>query len=761
MGLFHDDCEAIIDLKTGRALSGEDLRIAQGLIFPKGASIPLTGDAKSETLAAHGWGVCGHSVSKKARVCSKCGSLAPKGYVKCPSCREWVGNESKFCPHCNHPLHPEERIDFAGGVWDRKPGVFAQRFELDDVSQIVKGGLKIQEGTLAVLLDAGKKVAVLGPGRHRPEGTLRSINWFGNPPPRSVIMVDAGDCLFRMFFSGMRSAEELPLNVVAEVTLRFDADRADEFLANVFKSGRTLTMGDATQRHVVVGETPKIPDFGATNGVADLTICASEAQSNQITHDMISSLIVSEATAAVRDLCQQSTIEDLIADPDRRPRFQDAIGRALKDLFQRSGLELIRVGYVEFVSPAYEKFRAANAGLEVKRRELEFNRKLRDFELSSRDFRNERERDTAEDNLAMREYRLSVTKRANVIRSDEEREAAEAEKAKLDGEAQKIREKERRRRDQEEYIAQLAQEHQLGDIARSTELAVARLAARNEESSKEAEVARNRQVEENEKEYDRLRHQLNKVYLEEEIERARAQACRDRELADAEQDNAIAGIKGRGRIEAAVVDAKVTDIQRETNRKDATFLDSTRRMDIDTDVYGKTKQQELSERSLKFMQELESKERLERAATIKGMTYAEMAAMADDPNERAQYLEMDRLQKQEDARRAEMASQVDQAKIQAQVQLAQVQGQTEALKAQAQAQAAAAAAQAQVAANDKTLEEVKKVMGDRAEHDERIMRMMQELAGKAIEKPTTVVNQPAPAQVVVPNAAPQPINIVK
>lgn len=742
MGLFHDTCEAFVDLRNnGRALSGEDLRTAQELVFPQGAAAPLVGEAREKALAARGWGICGHEVPKKARVCSKCGTLAPKGYVKCPSCREWVGNESRFCPHCNHPLHPDERIDFAGGIWDRQPDLFAQRFELDDVSQIVKGGLKIQEGTLAILLDAGKKVAVLGPGRHKPEGTLRSINWFGNPPPRSVVMVDAGDCLFKMYFTGMRTAEELPVQVVAEITLRFDVDHADLFLANVLKESRALST------------------------------------------DVISDIIVAEATSAVRDLCAASTVEDLVKDPDRRSRFQDALNRSLQNLFKRSGLELIRVGFVEFVSPVYEKLRQANADLEVKRRELEFARTVRSFTFDKdkndwaddkveRTFGNERERDSAEDNLAMREFRLGIKKRSNIIRSDSEKEDAEAERVHLDLEAQTLREKAQRKRDIEDYFAQLAQEKQLGSITRQAQLDIASLTApltvEDEVQRKKAENDRHRTAERFEQEYDTLRHQFKKVDLEADIDRARQQARYEREKSEAIHANALSEINGQGEINSAITKSKIADIQRETDRKDVHALDEARHIDIDTADYEQRKKLEqargaaaLGRANLEFVQSLEAKERRERADTMKGMTYAEMAAMADDPAERAQYLEMARLEKEQEHQRTALSSQVDLAKIQASVQVAQVQGQTEASKAQSQAQAAAAAAQAQVAANDRTLEELKKALGDRADHDEKVMKMMQELAGKAIEKPTTVVSQAAPAQVVVPNTAPQPINIVK
>jgi hypothetical protein len=755
MGLFHDTCDALVDLKTGRALSGEALQAAKAALFPAGAAEPLSGKAKVEALAARGWGVCGHNVSKKARVCSKCGSLAPNGYVKCPSCREWVGNESAYCPHCNHPLHPEERIDFAGGVWGRQIDVFAQRFDLDDVSQIVKGGLKIQEGTLAVLLDAGKKTAILGPGRHYPEGTLRNINWFGNPPPRSVVMVFAGDCLVKIVFPNLRTAEELPLSVVAELTMRFDADRADSFLSNLLVDLRALPM------------------------------------------KTLSDVISNEATAAVKDLCAQSTVEDLVTDPDRRTRFQDAIGRALKDLCRRIGIELVRVGYVDFISPAYEKIRQANAELEDRRREVEFERKVRAFDLGKLkdDWSDEkarraagdaRERDSAEENLTMQEFRLGVRRRANVIRSDSEREEAEAEKAHLDLEAQRMREKELRKRELADYLVQLAQEKELSDITRRAELAVASLAGDDEVERKKAEIERLRLSRTFEVEYDTLRHELKKVDLTQDIQRAKLQFARETEIAQAEHRNALSGIRDEGdlaatvaasrrqqvvntqEIDRATAESTIGGIRRTDRVEDARADSTVSRLATDDRVYAtdkgldlRAKELAISVEQLKALQELESKERRERAAAMKGMSYAEMAAMADDPAERAQYLEMARLEKENDLKRHTLAAEIEKGKIQASVQVAQVQGQTEAAKAQAQAQAAEAAAKAQLAANDKTLEEVKSVLKDRAEHDERAMKMMQELAAKAIEKPETIINQSAPAQVIVPNAAPQPINIVK
>lgn len=436
MGLFHNTCEALIDLSTGDALSGDALARAREAIFPIDPATglhtaPLTGAEKVRALQEYGWGICGHSVSKRARVCSKCGSLAPKGWVKCPSCRKWISNESRYCPRCNHPLHPEERVDLAGGIWDREPGAFAQRIELSDVAGIKRSGLKIQAGTMAILLDAGKKVSILGPGRHSPEGLLRTINWFGSPPPRSLVMVDAGDCVFRMDFEKMRTAEEMEVSVIAEVTLRFDPGEADAFLVNVLKADRRLTAEE---------------------------MC---------------SWLVSEATLGVRNLCNESTLEDLVKDPDCRTRFEDSIGRSLKTLLKRSGLELVRVGYVDFQSAAYEKLRAQSGALEEKRREIEFLRKQRDLLNSD-------ELEGLEADLAQKTAKLDLSWREHVVIADSERR-------ELDAEELQRREAANRRQETEEYLAQLAQEAGLSGVDREKELSLARLVAQGEIDRKAAE----------------------------------------------------------------------------------------------------------------------------------------------------------------------------------------------------------------------------------------------------------------------------------
>ena len=275
MGLFSDTCNALIDKNTGRALTGEALLEAQ-----KDPS----------------WPTCGNKVSKRARFCHKCGKPAPGGWWRCPQCNKWIGNDSHFCPYCNTALYPDDRVDMAGGVWHKEPGRFAQRFEVGDVKRLLTTGLKVQEGTAAILLDAGTVSDILQPGQHNPESLARRINWFGNPPPRSVVLIDVGEVIVPLHLEGLRTSERIPIEFYGELVLRFkgDKDAARAFFGNVLKGERSYTFTQIAGR--------------------------------------IEPLI----RGAVDEMCIASTLEDLVKDPERRIRLQERRSMTLR---VRNGVE--------------------------------------------------------------------------------------------------------------------------------------------------------------------------------------------------------------------------------------------------------------------------------------------------------------------------------------------------------------------------------------------------------------------------------------
>jgi len=358
MGLFSDTCDALIDKNTGRALTGEALIEAQ---------------------KDPDWPTCGNKVSKRARFCNVCGKPAPGGWWKCPQCGKWIGNDSHFCPHCNAPLYPDDRAAMAGGVWRKEPELFAQRFEIGDIKRLLEQKLQVQEGTAAILMDAGEVHGILEAGWHQPDGLARKINWFGNPPPRSVVLIDVAEVIVPIHIEALRTSEHIPIEFYGEIVLRFkgDKDAAKAFCGNILKGERTFTfsqIGDRAEplmRHVL------------------------------------------------DEMCVTSTLEDLVKDPERRIRLQERIEKRLEEDFSACGLEIVRVSSAEFTGDEYEKLEAQLGDAEVARREAEYKAAL---DKTLRKIHDQAEMDADKAAFDLREYKEMLDNEYRVSAATRDRE---------------------------------------------------------------------------------------------------------------------------------------------------------------------------------------------------------------------------------------------------------------------------------------------------------------------------------------------------
>ena len=399
MGIFSDKCQVLVG-SDGKALTGAPLEAARQ-------------DKK--------WPRCGNRVSKAARFCNECGSPAPKGWWRCPECGKWVGNESQFCSHCNARLYPEERAGIAGGVWSRNPGAFAERFELGDVKRLVKKGIQIQEGAMAIVLDGGAVKDTLKPGRHNADSLLRRINHWGDPPPRSVILVDNGDFVLPLRIEGLRSAEQFPIEFYGEVILHFTPRRAQEIVGNLFKDSRHCEYGDI-----------------------------AEALSGGIRH-----AIDAETTT--------TTVDDLVRDPERRQRVEDALQQHLKEHLGRVGLELVMVSSAEFSGEEYEALAEKAGETEQTRRRMAFDREMRDLAATDRMHEYKTEAD-------LQEY---ITQCAHEARVSDQHRTVEIERLTLlwRHEQETLEQVHRRKLEREQEEHELALAKQRGDHARDERVA--------------------------------------------------------------------------------------------------------------------------------------------------------------------------------------------------------------------------------------------------------------------------------------------------
>ena len=354
MGIFTDECMALIDKNTGKALTGEALEQAR---------------------RDPNWPRCGHQVSKRARFCNACGSPAPGGWWKCPSCDKWIGNDSHFCPHCNTPLYPEDRAAMAGGVWRKEPEFYAQRFEVGDIKRELVQKLLVQEGTAAILLDSGTVSDVLSAGAHEVDSLMRRVNWFGNPPPRSVVLIDVGEVIVPLHVEGLRTAEHFPIEFFGEVILHFkgDKDAARAFTSNVLKSERLCTFSDIAKRLESVVRGP------------------------------------------VDEMCTVTSLDDLVRDPERRIRLQERMTTRIKEDLDACGLEVVRVSSAEFTGDEYEDYAEKLGDVDIKRREAEYRAALR--RLADRE-----EMDKYKEADALRTYKETIDHEFRVSHATRDRE---------------------------------------------------------------------------------------------------------------------------------------------------------------------------------------------------------------------------------------------------------------------------------------------------------------------------------------------------
>lgn len=320
MGIFSDRCEALVDRETGKCLSGEALK-----------------EAKRDRK----WPRCGARVKKAAKFCSKCGSHAPGGWIKCSACGKWVGNESQFCWSCNQALYPEDRAAVSGGIWQKEPGVLAKRVDVGDIVDTLrnKKQIIIEEGAAAILLQGGSFKDVLRAGEHTLKSLAHKINHWGDPPPRTVVLVDSGDVILAIRAEDLRTSEDIPVELYCEAIVRLaPSDKAGKaFMENVMKNTRDLTYPAFTE------------------------------------------ILKGELRQAILDVCNTGTIEDLFKDPQRHLHIENALEAKLKQSEERYGFELIRVSSAEFTGQAYEGLRASNGEVEIKRRQLEFDHRMREI----------------------------------------------------------------------------------------------------------------------------------------------------------------------------------------------------------------------------------------------------------------------------------------------------------------------------------------------------------------------------------------------
>ena len=320
---FSNKCQAYVD-ENGRALTGAALEAARH-------------DPNARR--------CGHSVPLRAKFCSKCHSPAPKAWWRCGSCGKWIGQESENCPHCGHTQDLSSRISLDNGHWRKGDDVFAQRVELNDVAAMFTRGLVISEGQCAILLGNGCVADVLPPGKYAAADLVDLDKYAKSGDSKSLIMVDLGEIAYPVRLNGLKSKDDLNVDLECRVVVRFNPENAEKFISNLM-----------CQRESVYVVSP-------FNSVVSYEAIARN-------------YLLKELEIGVRDVCNGHTIDELFKDAALRVELEDHVKEYLKRSLYSLGLQFIRLAEVDFIGDFYDRLREMSGDVERNRRELEVKLRL-------------------------------------------------------------------------------------------------------------------------------------------------------------------------------------------------------------------------------------------------------------------------------------------------------------------------------------------------------------------------------------------------
>lgn len=289
---------------------------------------------------------CGAAVTDKSRFCTSCGKQVA-GVCPEPGCNAELTPGARFCPN-GHQL-VDETAHTRQGRWSREPGVFAHRFEAQDLGKRLESGVRdpfaeklikakdkwlhtlikegyntfwqflfghtfaIEEGTRGVFFQNGKMIGVLEPGAHGYDDLPTRLSGLKPNLGFTVLFVSVADVELPIQALDLRTKDEQKTNALISLVLRLEDPLA--FFINIMQGREMISNGDLSERMRMEVESilqPVIVDCG---------------------------------------------VDELYGNHDLKMRMEDELNTRLTGSLERYGLKAQQIQFVRFSDDQFEEIR--------------------------------------------------------------------------------------------------------------------------------------------------------------------------------------------------------------------------------------------------------------------------------------------------------------------------------------------------------------------------------------------------------------------
>ena len=450
---------------------------------------------------------CGAAVKKGAKFCPKCGAAGPGAVARCGKCGKPNKESATHCWNCGADLSAVSKPEVKEGLWAREPGDFAARIEAKDLKGRLTKGIKVDQGTVALLFQSGRLRGDLPPGGHNIGGVLARITNFSASEPSTVVLVDQGDITLRLGATQLFTGDDMRADASVEVVLGLRDGQL--FYENIFRS----------RQHISVRE--------------------------------LAEYFSGEIRNVLQEFAGRHNAIDLIGSGAIKGDLSSVITDSLKVSLERAGFELVNIRSLDFTSADVEALREQKGDVSRVAQRAELDKRVRETLISDKmhEFKSEKE---FEDFLHRQEHELGIK---NELRDQEVSDLRDEFRRRKDAEAQEHR------------IGLEAREQEAG-IAKEDRSFDASLGRRDREHGQDMKEAGEaidlgKMRAEAETDVDRMREQLERERKEAEVEleRKRAEVEIERKRAEAE----IEAEKLRARAQAtaeqllSIVDGPAAD----------------------------------------------------------------------------------------------------------------------------------------------------------------------------------------------------------